>query len=62
MCKAESNPAGSASDDGHGWLRCLLTSSLHEGSKPHPGAVEKSTDFIVPINAIYFRQLSKLIA
>lgn len=47
--------------DGHGLLRCLLTSSLHGKSKPHPGVVEKSSDVIVPINAIYFK-LSKMIA
>jgi hypothetical protein len=48
-------------DDGHGLLRCLLTSSLHGKSKPHPGAIEKSSEVIVPINAIYFK-LSKMIA
>jgi hypothetical protein len=37
------------------------SSSLHGKSKPRPGVVEKSSDVIVPINAIYFN-LSKMIA
>ena len=37
------------------------SSSLHGKTKPHPGVVEKSSDVIVPINAIYFK-LSKMIA